>query len=225
MTDLGEPLAPLPEPGDDPDSDDPGASRRRALWVMVVLACLALIVGCLMVLLGGGGSSKQHHVDLLPPVHTPSSTPTRAGPTQSEPAARSPSPSTGSATSPSLDTGTEPTGPPRRGDPCAGAGSCVVDGDGGALAAVNAYRSAHGLPAVPGGVTSNAQLCAEHEGNGPTCVPHYAWTAVADQDGAKAVRKIVGFGSAWLLDRSTTTISVGWAYVGGQYECVLLKAP
>ena len=29
----------------------------------------------------------------------------------------------------------------------------------------------------------------------------------------------------WLLDRSTQTVSVGWAYVGGQYECVLLKAP
>jgi hypothetical protein len=56
-------------------------------------------------------------------------------------------------------------------------------------------------------------------------VPHYAWTSLADQDGAKAVRKIADFGRDWLLDPSVKTISVGWAYVGGQYECVLLKAP
>jgi hypothetical protein len=56
-------------------------------------------------------------------------------------------------------------------------------------------------------------------------VPHYAWTALPDQNGAKAVAKIASFGSSWLLDRSTKTINVGWAYLGGQYECVLLKAP
>jgi hypothetical protein len=100
-----------------------------------------------------------------------------------------------------------------------------VDGDGGALAAVNAYRTRHGLTAVPGGVSTNAQTCAENKGTGPTCVPHYAWTAVPDQDGAQAVGKIADFGSDWLLDASTKTISVGWAYVNGQYECVLLKAP
>jgi hypothetical protein len=221
VTDLGDPLAPLPEP----DLDDPRASRRRALWVMVVLACLALIVGCLMVLLGGGSSPKQHHIDLLPPVQTPASSPTHAGRTHSQSAGRSLAPSHGATTSPALDTGTEPAGPPRRGNPCAGAESCVVDGDGGALAAVNAYRTAHGAPAVPGGVTSNAQVCAEHKGTGPTCVPHYAWTSLADQDGAKAVRKIADFGRDWLLDPSVKTISVGWSYVGGQYECVLLKAP
>jgi hypothetical protein len=223
VTDLGEPLPPLPEPGYDPDIDDPGASRRRALWVMVVLACLALIVGCLMVLLGGGSGPKQHHINLLPPVHTPSSSAPRA--TQSGAAGRSTSPSTGTATSPSLATSTAPAGPPRRGNPCAGSSSCVVGGDGGALAAVNAYRTAHGVPAVPGGVSSNAQICAQDKGSGPTCVPHYAWTALADQNGARAVRKIADFGSDWLLDQSVKTISVGWAYVGGQYECVLLKAP
>ena len=81
------------------------------------------------------------------------------------------------------------------------------------------------MTAVPGGVTTNAQVCARRRGTGPTCVPHYAWTSLGDQDGAKAVAKIASFGSGWLLDPKTTAISVGWAYVGGQYECVLLKAP
>jgi hypothetical protein len=100
-----------------------------------------------------------------------------------------------------------------------------VAGDGGALAAVNAFRTDHGLPAVTGGVSQNAQTCAQNKGSGPTCVPHYAWTSLADQNGTKAVAKIAAFGSDWLLDRGTQTVSVGWAYVGGSYECVLLKAP
>ena len=90
---------------------------------------------------------------------------------------------------------------------------------------MNAYRTQHGLAAVPGGVTHNAQICALNKGGGSTCVPHYAWTSLPDQDGATAVTKIADFGSDWLLDKSTKTVSVGWAYVGGQYECVLLKAP
>ena len=207
--------------------DDDRRSRRHALWALLVLGCLALIVGCLMVLLGGGGGEKPA-VNLLPPVQTPTQSPsTSHGPTSRASTGHAVA---GLSTSAGLPTPadslpTSPAGPVRRGDPCPTSAPCVVDGDGGALAAVDAYRSAHGMTAVPGGVTTNAQVCARRRGTGPTCVPHYAWTSLGDQDGAKAVAKIASFGSGWLLDPKTTAISVGWAYVGGQYECVLLKAP
>ncbi len=215
---MTNPTEPVSLDGDAGEEDE-RSSRRHALWAMVVLGCLAVIVGSLMVLLGGGGGT-QHSVNLLPPVQTPTakapSTHQSAGGLST--AATASQPSTASAPS-------TPTSPPQSGDPCPSGASCPVDGDGGALAAVNAFRTQHGLAAVPGGVTRNAQLCAQHLGSGPTCVPHYAWTSLPTQDGAKAVAKIANFGRDWLLDKSTKTISVGWAYVKGQYECVLLKAP
>jgi hypothetical protein len=217
VTDPPDPL-PLSEADDDAESR---ASRRHALWALVVLGCVALIVGCLMVLLGGGG--KQHRaIDIMPPVQTPTTTTSH-----SVAAARSSHAAPGPAGNPtsSLALSTSPAGTIRHGNPCSPASACIVDGDGGALAAVNAFRTGHGLAAVAGGVSPNAQTCARNKGSGPTCVPHYAWTALPDQNGAKAVAKIASFGSSWLLDRSTKTINVGWAYLGGQYECVLLKAP
>lgn len=217
MTETPEPL-PLSA-----DDDDAAAttSRRHALWALVVLGCLALIVGCLMVLLGGGGG--QHRaVNIMPPVQTPTGTLHHS--TDGQSTSSSAQPSTSARSSPS-GLATSPAGAIRRGNPCSDAPTCIVSGDGGALAAVNAFRAQHGLSAVTGGVTPNAQTCAQNKGSGPTCVPHYAWTALPEQDGAKAVAKIAAFGSDWLLDRSTQTVSVGWAYVGGQYECVLLKAP
>lgn len=213
MTDLPDAL---PLSADDNDAES-GASRRHALWALIVLGCLALIVGCLMVLVGGG---RQPHraVDILP-LHTPEHTPRHSVAAQSAHASHA------SSRSPSGALSTAPAGAIRHGDPCPAATDCVVDGDGGALAAVNAYRAGHGMGAVTGGVSSNAQACAQNKGSGPTCVPHFAWTALPDQNGATAVAKIAAFGSGWLLDRSTQTVSVGWAYVAGQYECVLLKAP
>ncbi|HEU5007789.1 MAG TPA: hypothetical protein VFT67_12505 [Jatrophihabitantaceae bacterium] len=218
MTELPDPL---PLTAD--DDVESGASRRHALWALVVLGCLAVTVGCLMVLLGGGGKTR-HAANILPPVQTPASSPHHSVGAQStsrgpHSAASSPA-ETSSSASP-----TGPAGVPRHGNPCASSSTCVVDGDGGALAAVNAYRTSHGLAAVTGGVSPNAQTCAQNKGSGPTCVPHYAWTALPAQNGAKAVAKIAAFGSDWLLDSSTQTVSVGWAYVDGQYECVLLKAP
>jgi hypothetical protein len=219
------PVTELPDPlplasDDDAESE---ASRRHALWALVVLGCLAVIVGCLMVLLGGGG--KAHHAaNILPPVQTPATSPHHSVGAAST--SHAPHSDASARAASSATTGASgPTGAIRRGNPCSSSATCVVDGDGGALAAVNAFRTGHGLPAVTGGVSANAQTCAENKGSGSTCVPHYAWTAVPNQNGARAVAKIAAFGSDWLLDRGTQTVTVGWAYVGGQYECVLLKAP
>lgn len=218
MTELPDPLELTAD-----DEDESGASRRHALWALVVLGCLALIVGCLMVLLGGGGKTR-HAANILPPVPTQSTSPHSSVGAEST----SRGPHSSASSQDTTSTSAAPTGSSgavRHGDPCPSSSTCVVDGDGGALAAVNAYRTSHGLSAVNGGVSPNAQTCAQNKGSGPTCVPHYAWTSLPAQNGAKAVAKIAAFGSDWLLDRSTQTVSVGWAYVGGQYECVLLKAP
>lgn len=217
MTELPDPL-----PLTSDDDAESAASRRHALWALVVLGCLAVIVGCLMVLLGGGGKTR-HAANILPPVQTPATSPHHSVGAEST-SHRPPSDGSSQAGS-SRSTPSTPAGAIRHGNPCSASATCVVNGDGGALAAVNAFRTGHGLPAVTGGVSANAQTCAQNKGSGSTCVPHYAWTSLPNQNGAKAVAKIAAFGSDWLLDRSTQTVSVGWAYVGGAYECVLLKAP
>lgn len=189
-------------------------THHRAVWALVVLACAAVIVVCLVVLFGKGDGSKNL-ANLGATSHAPSS-PDLATQT----VASTPSTSTPASSTP-VPTGT----PGATGNPCPSAPACVVPGDGGAMAAVNAYRAAHHLPAVPGEVSQAAQTCALHNGSGDTCVPHYAYTALASQDGTLAIGKISQFASSWLLDPGVSTMSAGWAYVGGQYECVLLKAP
>ena len=197
------------------EDDVEDEKRHRAVWVLVVLACAAVIVVCLAVLFGKGDGSKNAanlgaaDTSLAPSspdlaTQTIASTPATATPTSSTPVV---------------------TGTPGAGNPCPSAPACVVPGDGGAIAAVNAYRAAHHLPAVPGDVSDAAQTCAMLKGGGSTCVPHYAFTALASQDGTLAIGKIAQFASPWLLDPGISTMSAGWAYVDGQYECVLLKAP
>lgn len=201
---------------DDWDDDEVEPSRRRALWGIGVLGGIALVVASLMVLLGGG--SKDPNAGPGPqPIDTgPAVVTTQSPADSSAPTATSPSTST-SATSPGV--------PAASGNPCPAVTSCVVTGDGGAIAALNAFRAANGAPPAAVSVTTNAQTCALNKGGGPTCVPHYAWTSVPTQAGAQAITKIESFGKAWMLDAKAQSFSVGWAYVGGQYNCVLLKSP
>lgn len=215
---MPDPLGPLREP-----DDDSGPARQRALWVMAGLAVLALIVGASMLLFGNGSGGSGQHIDLLPPVRTSGPSAAASTPPRTSSTGATGVPSASSSALPSF--GTSPTGPPRTGNPCPSGTTCLVPGDGGALAAANAFRAAHGQEPVPGGVSRDAQLCAQGRGNGPTCKPHYAWTAMPDQDGGKAITKILQFGRDWLLDPGIKDLAVGWAYVGGQYECVLLKSP
>lgn len=207
----------------EPDNGGVG-TRRHAVWGLAVLAGIAVLVVGLMVLFGVGSSGGGQHDAIVPPP-VPS---THAGAvTSAASPTGSATPTGNSSATTQPTTGGASTTPAtiRSGNPCTGAATCVVDGDGGAVAAVNAYRSDHHLPPVPGSVTTGAQTCALHNGGGSTCVPHYAWTSVAKQDGAAAVTKIAGFAGPWLLDAKMSSFSVGWAYVGGSYQCVLLKSP
>lgn len=86
---------------------------------------------------------------------------------------------------------------------------CVLDGDvGNAIAAINAYRTQNGRPAVSGSVSPLAQSCARNNGNG--CTGGWAETEVAKPDGPTAVQKILQFGR--LLDPNLKNFEVGWAY-------------
>jgi hypothetical protein len=205
---------------DAPESDADANRRRRAIWGLTVLAFVAIIFVSLLILFGGGSGPSDHPTANAVPTGPAVTYTSRAPASTSASSAATSRTSTSTAPTTSL-----PARPARAGNPCDGQSSCLVAGDGGALAALNAFRAQHGLPPVAGGVSANAQTCALNQGSGSTCVPHYAWTGVPTQDGAKAIEKISQFGSSWMLDTGIQRIDIGWAYVGGQYQCVLLKSP
>jgi hypothetical protein len=210
----------LTSPSD--DEEDPEDSRRRALKGLTVLAAVAAVVVGLVLLIvavsGTGHPGKRLADNNITEQPTEPATPT---PTTS-PTATPSSPST----SPSTSAHATPTS---TANPCPSATPCAVTGDdGGVVDAVNKFRVSHGRPAVPGSVSANAQQCALKQGNGPTCVPHYAWEAVPTQDGQMVITMIAGRSSGlqWLLDPGISSFSVGWAYAPGSgYECAILKAP
>jgi hypothetical protein len=108
---------------------------------------------------------------------------------------------------------TTSTSPVARGSiRCPGPQTCILDGDpGNAIQAINDFRTAHGLPAVPGSVTPQAQTCAVNNGNG--CSGGWAETELADPNGQEAVQKIEQF--AHFEDPQMTSVEVGWAYDPG----------
>jgi hypothetical protein len=208
----------------DPDQygnfwDDP---RRRASAILLLLAMTAALVVSIMVFFVG--TSPRHNdtglTDVGPTSEskttsaTPRPTATRARRTSSPPT------STSAAAKPTSTA-----------NPCPSAKPCAVPGDsGGAVAALNKFRASHGVPAVAGTASAQAQQCALDQGSGPTCQPHYAWQPVATQDGVQAIAKMAQQdGGKWLLDPAMSSFSVGWAYTPavnggpGTYQFVVLK--
>lgn len=194
-----------------PDEDESNdGSRRRAIWGLVVLGCVALIIGSLMLLLGGGSDKKKDDSGLVIPPLTTTSRPT-------------PTASTTPTGTPTTTAQTTPTAAPRTGNPCAGQPTCAVAGDGGVVAAVNAYRAANAKAAVAGSATAPAQTCALHKGAAAFCAAHWIYTTVTSQNGTDCVKGFAGFNPAWLVDPQMTSFSVGWAYVDGAYQCAVTK--
>jgi len=146
----------------------------------------------------------------------------QSAPMVSSPTSITPTPSTRS---------TPPTSAPRRTPlptrtSCPSSAACTLSGDaGGVVAALNQFRVSHGLPAVPGSASTQAQQCALDEGQGPACASHFAWEVAPEQDGGQVISMIAGRGAQWLLDPGMTSFSVGWAFVPStrQYECAILK--
>jgi hypothetical protein len=221
----------------DDDSDEPDLpSRGRALWAFAALASAAVIIVALMVFLLGdpGGSNKQQRDQLAIPGGTSDTSGAVVGPTHGAQTSTSSSPPTTSSSAPSSSSsssGSASHTAPRTS--CPSNAPCVSPGDpGDVIAAINAYRRDHGVPAASGTVISSAQKCALQEGDQSACPASYAWEPVETATGTQVIEKVVarGGGGDWLLDPKTESFAVGWAFVpaahgGGHYSCAIVKLP
>lgn len=192
--------------------------RRRAAWVLGVLVVVAGLLVTLMVLFlnsGGNGQPSPKGIKPLPTAppsaahgqHSVASTDTSHAP-----ARRTNRPSAGSPGTPSI---TEPPRVVHRRVSCPGDAPCIANGDiGNAVAAINAYRVQHGVPAVSGAVTRTAQTCAVT--NGSQCTGSWAESQVSNASGEAALRKVAPFTD--LLDRNLVSLQVGWAYDPAAHE-------
>jgi hypothetical protein len=175
--------------------------RRRAAWLLAMLAVVAVLFVIVMTQVVGSdkkGSSGSGPRALDSAVGSRSPSPTRPS---------SPHPRTTPTTSAAGST-TAATGRKK----CPTKQTCVIDGDiGNGIAAINDYRTQHGQPAVTGQVSQQAQQCALHNGSG--CSGGWAETELAKANGPAAVQKILQFGH--LLDPKMKNFEVGWAYDPG----------
>jgi hypothetical protein len=208
-------------------SDEDVESRRRAMWALLVLVLVAVFVGAIMVFVLGTSGGGGHH-DVSDAGVTPATTPAPSTTSRATHAATtahsSPPPPSSTSASPK---------PTSTANPCPSAQPCAVPNDDGqAVQAVNAFRTSHGRPAVPGSATAKAAQCALSQGDGAACQPHYSWQpGAATPDGAKIIAAIAGRGEGaqWLLDPAMTSFNVGWAYApgaggaAGHYEFAVLK--
>ena len=186
--------------------------RRRAAWLLAMLAVVAVLFVVIMAkFVGGGSSPKNNQPGALDSVVAGKST---------HPSSHHPSTSAHrSSTSPTTASTSAST--PKR-TSCPTKQACVLDGDiGSGVAAINAYRTQHGQPAVSGSVSAQAQQCAVHNGSG--CSGGWAETQVSKPDGTAAVQKILQF--AHLLDPNVKSFEVGWAYDPGakQYYFAIIR--
>lgn len=199
---MGEPSEPGGERANEPAPESD--LRRRAAWLLAMLAVVAVLFVILLsqVLGTGGGSDKNSGpraldsaVAAVPTGRSSGHSGTSTGPANS-------------TSQPARRHSSTPAGHRRK---CPTQQVCVIDGDpGDGIAAINDYRTQHGKDAVTGRVSPEAQQCAIHNGNG--CSGGWAETELAKLDGPAAVQKILPF--AHLLD-SMKNFEVGWAYDPG----------
>ncbi|SHF53284.1 hypothetical protein SAMN05443575_0220 [Jatrophihabitans endophyticus] len=204
--------------------------RRRAAWLLGMLALVAALFVTLMVTFFNGSGGDSDSDDLAGPTTGP--TATSSATSSSASASRS---TRSSGTSPSSDTAGTPsggasgsaTGPSGSGSSgakkasCPSDDPCALDSDvGDALKAINDYRTDNGKDAVKGSVSDAAKKCALS--NGGDCSGGWAETQVPAADGGKAVEKIKQFGK---LLSDMKSIELGWAYDPGakQYYFAIVR--
>jgi hypothetical protein len=193
-------------------SDESGETeiRKRAAWLLATLALVAILFAVLMVTVLGGKTGHAPHTALQDPIRSLSAAPqtdvSRSTPNP-HPSAENGSPE--GSSSPSTPTaGTQTTAVGAAPHSCPGSAPCALDGDiGNAIAAVNAYRVAHGAQPVPGTVSTAAQQCAAS--NGSHCSGGWAESQVPTADGQAALNKVLSFAHDLT---SMKTFAVGWAY-------------
>jgi hypothetical protein len=192
------------------DETGEGEIRKRAAWLLVMLAVVALLFAALMITVLGSNKGHTPHAALgKDPIRSlsagPHATPT---PTHRQHPSAEHGSAEGSGTSGGAATGTSSTSTGAAPHSCPTPAPCALDGDiGNAIAAVNAYRTAHGKPAVPGTVSPLAQKCAAS--NGSDCSGGWAESPVPTPDGQAALDKVLSFAH----DLNTMkSFEIGWAY-------------
>lgn len=198
--------------------------RKRAAWLLAMLALVAILFAALMVTMLGGNKGHTPHTALQDPITSlsagPPTSPQPGSSPAQHPSALNGSPEgSGGPSTPLTGTATTPTGPAPHS--CPTSAPCALDGDiGNAIAAVNAYRAEHGKPSVPGSVTPAAQKCAAS--NGSQCSGGWALTYVSQADGQAAVDKVRSRAHDIL---TMTSFEIGWAYdpAGHQYYFAIVQ--
>jgi hypothetical protein len=203
-------------------SDESGESeiRKRAAWLLVMLALVAGLFAVLMITVLGGNKGGTPHTALKDPITSLSAAPpsTPATTTAHPSAAHGTAEGSGSG-GPATGTSSTSTGPAPHS--CPTTAPCALDGDiGNAIAAVNAYRAQHGKGPVPGVVSAAAQKCALS--NGSDCSGGWAESQVASPDGQAAFAKVLSF--AHDID-TMKSFEIGWAYdpAGHQYFFAIVQ--
>lgn len=200
--------------------------RRRAAWLLGMLALVAVLFAALMVVFIGGDKkkSKSHlgdHPITVTSVSPHASSGRATSPSRSLAGGPSGSPSAPGTSGQSAPTTNTPTTGHRKPDSCPTSAPCALDGDiGNAIGAVNAYRVGHGKKPVPGSVTKAAQDCAVS--NGSHCSGSWAESQVPAADGQAALAKVMS--RAHDIE-SMPAFQVGWAYdpKGKQYFFAILQ--
>jgi hypothetical protein len=185
-----------------PDEGD-SEIRKRAAWLLGMLALVAaLFVGIMITFVGNSGGGGNNNAGPVGPTSsTPGST-SKTAPTSS---------AGGSTTSqrPTSSAAPSTSAVPRGSAGCPTSAKCALTGDiGNAVAAVNAYRTQHGKPALPGTIAADAAKCALTDGS--DCPDSYAESQVPGPNGTTAVAKVESL--AKLLDPAMKSFGVGWAY-------------
>jgi hypothetical protein len=200
---------------DDSGSEVESDLRRRAAWLLVMLAIVAVLF--IVVISGVAGNGDDDSSNAGPGPLDSAATTASSRPSSHE--SRSPRrhhPGTGPHGSSTVST--VPVGQLT----CPTPAPCILDGDvGNSIQAINDFRVAHGLAAVPGSVSVQAQTCAVNNGTG--CSGGWAETLLSHPDGAEAVQKIQQF--AHFDDPNMTSIEVGWAYDPGArlYDVAIVR--
>jgi hypothetical protein len=210
-------------PYDDPDTEPlrkvgTGERKRAAVALTVLAVAAAILVGVMLYVFGssGGNDSKTPSIGANPT--GPAVQVTGGGPP--------PSASSSSKSKPKPKPTTKASSTQPRSGPvsCPTTAPCALPDDiGNAVQALNSYRTSHGQKAVTGSVTTAAKACALNSGN--NCPSNYFWEPVG-RSGNQVIQKIAlqNKGTSWLLDKSMSSVEVGWAYLPSSrsFECAMI---
>lgn len=194
------------------DDRDEGEIRRRAAWLLGMLAVVAALIAVLMVFFlrdsNGSGSNNaapdpNYGVD-------PSVSASATGGSSSSASG----PATDSSSAASSSSGATSSGPPPEAS-CPSSDTCVVKGDiSGTVSAINDLRAQHDLSPVQATINNDADQCAVTRGD--DCPQSFVWVHVDDLSGQAVVSAVQGFhGTDNLLDGDATKFAIGWAYDPG----------